>query len=89
MPTVHVPPPYRGPTQGLGEIEVRGSTVLECLEAVEASHPGFRELVLDPKGGLHRFVRLFVNGEQLDRDALGTPIRESDQLEILAAIGGG
>jgi sulfur carrier protein ThiS len=89
MPTVHVPPPYRGPTQGLGEIEVRGSTVLECLEAVEARHPGFRELVLDPSGGLHRFVRLFVNGEQLDRDALGTPIRESDQLEILAAIGGG
>jgi molybdopterin synthase sulfur carrier subunit len=89
MPIVHIPPPYRGPTQGRAEIQVEGATVLECLEAVEARHPGFRELVIDPKGELHRFVRLFVNGEQLDRDALGAAVKESDQLEVLAAIGGG
>ena len=89
MPTVHVPPPYRGPTQGQGEIQVRGATVLECLEAVEERYPGFRELVIDPRGGVHRFVRLFVNGEQLDGDALAAPVSASDQLEVLAAIGGG
>ncbi len=89
MPTVHVPPPYRGPTQGAAEVEVQGGTVFECLEAVEARYPGFRELVIDPKGGVHRFVRLFVNGEQHDGDVLATEVQGSDQLEVLAAIGGG
>jgi sulfur carrier protein ThiS len=89
MPIVHVPPPYRGPTQGRAEIEAAGATVLECLDAVEALHPGFRELVIDPNGGVHRFVRLFVNGEQLDADALSAAVKDSDQLEVLAAIGGG
>jgi molybdopterin synthase sulfur carrier subunit len=89
MPVVHVPPPYRGPTQGRAEIEVAGATVLECLDAVEARYPGFRELVIDPNGGVHRFVRLFVNGEQLDADALSAAVKDSDQLEVLAAIGGG
>lgn len=89
MPTVHVPPPYRGPTHGAAEVEVEGSTVLECLDAVEARHPGFRALVLDAQGGIHRFVRIFLNGEQLDGDALATPVRASDRLEVLAAIGGG
>lgn len=89
MPLVLVPEPYRGPTQGVGEIQVEANDVRGALLAVEAAHPGFQELVLDADGGLHRFVKLFVNDEQIDHAALDLPLGEEDRLGVLAAIAGG
>ena len=89
MPQVRVPPPYQGPTRGNGTIDVEGDTVLACLEAAGAKYPGFLEQVLDSQGAVHRFVQLFVNGDEIDRSALATPVAASDTVEILAAIAGG
>jgi len=89
MPTVKVPPPYRGPTQGRASIEVAAESVRACIEAVEAEYPGFAELVLDPAGRVQSFVTLFVNGEEIDRGAADTSVGNDDQVEILAAIAGG
>ena len=89
MPKVEVPPRYRGPTGGLSLIEVDASTVRSCIEAVEALHPGFRELVLDRDGNVRRFVRLFVNGQALDRDAVDAPVEATDRVQFLAAAAGG
>jgi molybdopterin converting factor small subunit len=89
MPQVRIPPPYRGPTQGLAELEVRGSTVRECIAAAEARYPGFAGQIFDAGGRLHGFVTLFVNGEEIGRDAVDSAIGASDVVEILAAIAGG
>jgi molybdopterin converting factor small subunit len=89
MPKVEVPPRYRGPTGGLGVIEVDAGSVRSCIEAVEGEHPGFRALILDADGNVRRFVRLFVNGEALDRDAVDTPVAEGDRVQFLAAAAGG
>lgn len=92
MPIVVVPAPYRGPTGGRERIEVVGGTIGVCLAAVEALHPGFHPLVVDPQtGGIHRFVKLFLNRELLGREpaVLATAMAPADELEILAAIGGG
>lgn len=89
MPDVKVPPPYQGPTQGLDRIAVDGATVRECIEAVGQRFPGFAEQVFDARGDVHRFVKLFVNGDEIDRSAPDTPVVESDEVEILAAIAGG
>lgn len=89
MPIVSVPGPYQGPTGGRGEIPVAGGSVRSCLEAVEAQHPGFLELVLDPDGTLHRFVKLFINEEEIGPGELDRSLGESDRLEVLAAIAGG
>jgi len=89
MPVVVVPPPYRGPTRGEAEIRVAGASVRACLDAVEAVHAGFRDQVLDAQGRLHRFVTLFVNGEELPRADFDAPLLADDRLEILAAIAGG
>ena len=89
MPFVVVPEPYRGPTRGLGEVQVDAGDVLEAILAVEAAFPGFRDLVLDAEGSLHRFVKLFVNDEQIDRGALDRPLGNQDRLGVLAAIAGG
>jgi molybdopterin converting factor small subunit len=89
MPRVQIPPPYQGPTRGRGRVDVEGRSVLECIEAVEAEFPGFLPQVLDPEGRVHRFVQIFVNGEEVARTALDTPVRPDDEVEILAAIAGG
>lgn len=89
MPVVIVPEAYRGPTRGVGRIEVDAGTVREALEAVERDHRGFLDLVLDGAGSLHRFVKLFVNEEQIASGALDTKLAADDRLEVLAAIAGG
>jgi molybdopterin converting factor small subunit len=89
MPNVRIPPPYRGPTQGTAEIPAEGSSVLECLEAVERKFPGFLAQVLDEDGNVHRFVKLVKNGTHLTREALREPLAPGDELEIIAAIAGG
>jgi molybdopterin synthase sulfur carrier subunit len=89
MPVVFVPPPYRGPTGGEGEIRVDAATVGECIEAVEARFPGFRGQIFDGRGAVHRFVTLFVNGDEIARERLDARLAPEDHLEILAAIAGG
>ena len=89
MPQVEVPSRYRVPTKGESSIDVKGRTVRECIDAVEARYPGFRELIVDGKGEVQRFVRLFVNGEQLARDGLETAVSEDARIAILVAPAGG
>ena len=89
MPEVHVPPRYRGPTKGERLVVVAGSTVRECIAAVDAQYPGFGELVFDADGTVRRFATLFVNGDELDRDAGDTRVSGNDRIEILAAVAGG
>ncbi len=89
MPRVQIPPPYQGPTQGVGEVEVEGTSVRACIEAVGARFPGFTEQVFDAQGQVHRFVQLFVNGDEIGRDAVDAPVAPDDRIEILAAIAGG
>ena len=89
MPQVHVPSRYRVPTKGEGCIEVSANTVRACIEAVEARYPGFQELILDAKGDLHFFSKLFLNGELLDKDALDTPVAGDDIIAVLAPSAGG
>jgi molybdopterin converting factor small subunit len=87
MAKVNVSPPLRGPTGGEAVVEVSGATVRACLEAVEARHPGFRALVLGPDGAVHNFLKVFLNGEQVE--SLDAPAAEGDEIEVMAAVGGG
>ena len=89
MPEVHSPPRYRGPTNGERLVEVAGGTVRECIDAVDARHPGFGELVFEANGKVRLFATVFVNGEELDRAAGDTEVTENDRIEILAAVAGG
>jgi sulfur carrier protein ThiS len=89
MPKVLIPPPYRGPTNGEAELVVESQTVRGCIEAVERRFPGILPLVVDAKGNLHRFVKLFVNGEPVDPKRLDQAVAAGDALEIVSAIAGG
>lgn len=89
MPRVVIPPPFRGPTQGKGEIEVEGKTIRACLDAVEVEHKGFLDQVVAPDGTVQRFAKLFVNEEQVTDGDLEMELDSDDEIEILAAIAGG
>ncbi|MBW2371377.1 MAG: MoaD/ThiS family protein [Deltaproteobacteria bacterium] len=87
MPKVNISPPLRGPTQGEAVIEVVGDSVGACLDAVEERHPGFKALVLGADGAPHGFLKIFLNGEPIT--SLDDTVTESDEIEVLAAVGGG
>jgi molybdopterin synthase sulfur carrier subunit len=92
MATVLIPVIFRGPTHGEAAVDVAADTIGASLDAVEAKFPGVRELVVDPQtGGIHRFVKLTLNGELQGREpaVLETPIGEGDEIEIISAIAGG
>lgn len=89
MPSVIIPPPFQGPTRGQGEVKVEGGTVRECLEAVESEYAGFMAQIVRDDGAVQRFVKLFVNGEQVSDGNLETALDRDDRVEILAAIAGG
>ena len=89
MPTVTAPPPYRGPTQGVDRIEVEGGTVRDCIQVVADRYPGFGEQLFDANGDVHRFVTLFINGDEIDRTDVERAVAPDDEVEILAAVAGG
>ena len=84
-----IPPPYRGPTAGTAEVSVDAPDVRGSLHAVDAQYPGFAAQVFDAQGGVHRFVKLFLNGEMLDLEKLDREISAGDVVEVVAAISGG
>ncbi len=58
----------------------QGSTVRDLLEALaERYGERFRQRVMDGPGRLNRFVELIVNGRQVDRTALDTPLACGDE----------
>lgn len=92
MAKVVIPTIFQGPTQGESELEVAFDTIGACFDAVEEKFPGLKELVVDPKDGtIHKFVKVTLNGELLNRDpeTLATAVGASDEIEIIAAIAGG
>ncbi len=89
MPKVIIPPPYRGPTEGHAQADVDAATVREALNAVDERYPGFGELIFDGGGAVHRFVKLFLNGDPLPPEGLDTALAAGDVVEVLGAIAGG
>jgi sulfur-carrier protein len=88
--TVRVPAQLRPLTGGAGEVPVEGSTVGECLKALDTSHPGFAERLFDEEGRLRRFVNVFLAEEDVRfLDGLATPVADGQTVSIVPAVAGG
>lgn len=90
MPIVRIPTPLRKLTANQEEVTVDGATVGEVLQNLENAHPGIGERLLDPQGGIRKFVNIYVNDEDVRfMQNTATPLKSSDEVSIIPAIAGG
>ena len=88
--TVKLPTQLRGATGGESQVAVEGTTVAEVLDALFEQYGELRERLTDADGGLRRFVNVYVDGEDIRfADALQTPVRDGQDVQILPAVAGG
>jgi molybdopterin converting factor small subunit len=87
---VKVPTMMRARVGGQPVLEARGGTLRELLTDLESRFPGFTETIVTADGGLHRFVNLYVNDEDVRYlGSLETRVDAGDTVSILPAVAGG
>jgi sulfur-carrier protein len=87
---VRIPPVLRTQVNGQKDIDASGSTVGEVVQDLVARYPQMGEQLLSDDGGLHRFVNVYLNGQDVRYlQLMETPVAERDALIILPAMAGG
>jgi molybdopterin synthase sulfur carrier subunit len=88
--TVRIPTTLRPLAGGNSEVSVEGGTVGEVLGALDASHPGFTDRLLDEDGKLRKFVNIFVADDDVRfLDGLDTKVPDGETVAIIPAVAGG
>lgn len=65
-------------------------TLAELIDRLEAEHPRLRFKVRDETGQLRKYVRVFVDGEDISgTTGVGTPLDRARMVDILHSIAGG
>ncbi len=71
-------------------LTTEAANVRDLLERMEEEYPKLRRRLRDETGTVRRFVRVFVNGEEISAlHGLETPLGPSDHVDILHSIQGG
>jgi len=87
---VKLPTILRKHAGGQARVEADGATLRELLEDLETSYPGITKNVLTDDGGLHRFINVYVNDEDVRYlGSLETELQDGDTISILPAVAGG
>jgi len=73
----------------LDVIEVRGSTVGECLNHLVKQFPSIKKQLFCKDGALFENVIISVNGESAFPEQLAKPVKDGDELNIVFMISGG
>ncbi len=88
MVRLRIPEVLRRYSGGAEEVVVRGATLADALDDLFRHHPDLRIRVLDARGEVHPYLRLFRNDTEIP-PVLETPLAKGDVLEIVAAAAGG
>jgi sulfur-carrier protein len=87
---VKLPTILRKHAGGEPRVDAEGATLRELLSDLETRYPGITKNVVTGDGGLHRFVNVYVNDEDVRYlGSLETAVREGDTVSILPAVAGG
>ena len=87
---VKLPTILRKHAGGEPKVSAEGSTLRDVLGDLETKYPGITKNVLSEDGGLHRFINVYLNDEDVRYlGALATPIEQGDTISILPALAGG
>ena len=87
---VRIPTILRKYSDGAKSVSAEGSTVRELFSDLEARLPGISGQLLTEDGGLHRFVNVYINDEDVRfLGALDAKLDDGDVVAILPAVAGG
>jgi molybdopterin converting factor small subunit len=87
---IRLPTVLRAQADGQASVNVDGATVGEVFTALIGEYPGLRGNLLDDTGGLHKFVNVYINDEDIRYlDSLDTKVGDGDVISILPAVAGG
>jgi len=88
--TVKLPTILRKHTGNEARVPAEGATLAEVLKDLESRYPGITKNVLAEGGGLHRFINVYLNDEDVRYlGSLETEVKEGDTVSILPAVAGG
>ena len=85
---VVVPSQLYSYTGGQGSGGAAGATLAEVLADLDRQFPGIRFRIIDEHQRVRRHIKMFVNRDQAD-DNLATPLKDGDEIMIVAALTGG
>ncbi len=87
---VKIPTVLRAQTDGQASIAADGATVGEIFDGLVARYPGIKANLIGDDGGLHKFVNVYVNDDDIRfLDKLDTKVSSGDTISILPAVAGG
>ena len=90
MATVKLPTILRKHAGGEPKVSADGATLSDVLADLESQFPGITKNVLAEDGGLHRFINVYVNDEDVRYlGSLETEVKDTDTVSILPAVAGG
>ena len=88
--TVKLPTILRKFAGNEARVPAEGATLSEVLKDLESRHPGITKNVIAEDGGLHRFINVYLNDEDVRYlGSLETEVEEGDTVSILPAVAGG
>lgn len=76
--------------EGRSSLEATGSTLGDVVADIATRFPRLAPRLRDEQGGPYPFVTYYLNDEDIRfRDGFATPVREGDEITVVAAIAGG
>ena len=90
MIRVKLPTILRKHAGGEALVDADGATLRDLLANLERQYPGITKNVVSEDGGLHRFINVYVNDEDVRYlGSLETPVKDGDTVSLLPAVAGG
>jgi molybdopterin synthase sulfur carrier subunit len=87
---VKIPTILRTYTGGAKSVTAEGATLSALIDDLDTNHNGLKARLIMDDGGLHRFVNVYVNDEDVRfTGSLETPLKDGDAVTILPAVAGG
>ncbi len=86
---INIPPAFQTLIDGVKQINVTGSTVGECLDALLKKHPELNPRAFNTRGMLPKGINIYVNGKAVYPDPLARSIRDGDKIHLAYIILGG
>ena len=86
---VKIHPYLRSFTGNQKVVEVEGKTVGECIDDLDARFAGIKQRLVNKKGKMESYWEIYINSADFTAKDLSSPVKDGDELAIIAIVAGG